>query len=248
MTTSPTALSRALSVLAAFDGVAPYRTLSQICDHTGLPATSVHRYLAELTRWGAVERVGRGRYAIGTRLWQLGALAPRERSLRDAALPTLERLFIATHQVVHLVVVDHEEGLYVEKLAPTRHGTVASQVGKRLPLHATGPGKVLLAFGPPEIRDAVFTSSLARFASGTITDPARLRRELHQIRQHGYAVSREETTDGNASAAAPIFGADGHAAAAVSVVVPASTLNLAGLGRMVRAAGATITDELRSAG
>lgn len=49
---------------------------------------------------------GRGRYSIGTRLWQIGFLAPQERALRDVTLPVLEGLFESTRQIVHLVVLD----------------------------------------------------------------------------------------------------------------------------------------------
>jgi benzaldehyde dehydrogenase (NAD) len=46
--------------------------------------------------WGALERVGRGRYRVGLRLWQLGSLAPSARTLRDVALAFLHDLLEVT--------------------------------------------------------------------------------------------------------------------------------------------------------
>jgi DNA-binding IclR family transcriptional regulator len=67
---------------------------------------------------------------------------------------------------------------------------VRSRVGRRLPLHASGPGKVLLAHAPAEVR-----------ADGT-------------------CFSRDEMTDRASSMAAPVTGPSGEVVASASVVVP----------------------------
>ncbi|QHE70972.1 Transcriptional regulator, IclR family [Rhodococcus sp. WAY2] len=250
LSNSKSSLARALSILESFSEDRPEQTLGAIVSATNIPPATVHRYLAELVKWGGLDRTGRGTYTVGTRLWQLGALAPKERQLRDVALPVLEDLFETTHEVVHLVVLDGTRALYVEKLAPrSRIGTnVSSQVGYRLPLHATGPGKVLLAFGTPELRETVLSEELPRMASETITDPDDLRRALAEIRTTGFVISRNEMTEGNASAAAPVFGRDAAIVAAISVVVPAAHPNLAGLAQGVRVAAAVISRNLRQDG
>ncbi len=251
MSESRSSLARALSILESFSEDRPEQTLGAIVSATNIPPATVHRYLAELVKWGGgLDRTGRGTYTVGTRLWQLGALAPKERQLRDVALPVLEDLFETTHEVVHLVVLDGTRALYVEKLAPrSRTGTtVSSQVGYRLPLHATGPGKVLLAFGTPALRETVLSEELPKMASETITDPDVLRRALADIRTTGFVISRNEMTEGNASAAAPVFGRDTAIVAAISVVVPAAHPNLAGLAQGVRVAAAVISRNLRQDG
>ncbi len=248
MAEGKSSLARALSILESFGEDRPEQTLAEIVATTGLPPTTAHRYLADLVSWGGLNRTGRGTYTVGRRLWQLGALAPRERQLRDVALPVLEDLFETTHEVVHLVVLDGDRALYVEKLTPRKRAgaEVTSQVGYRLPLHATGPGKVLLAYGPSELRESVLAGDLPRLASGTITDPQLLRRSLAEIRSTGYVISRDETTEGNASAAAPVFGATGDVVASISVVVPSSHPNLSALAQGVRVAAAVISRNLRS--
>ncbi|CCQ17983.1 putative uncharacterized protein [Rhodococcus sp. AW25M09] len=244
MAVGPSSLSRALSVLESFSEDRPEQTLAQIVRQTELPYATAHRYLAELVKWGGIERTSRGTYQVGIRLWQLGALAPQERQLRDVALPFLEDLFEATHEVVHLVVMDRGRALYVERLGRAG-GTVSSKVGHRLPLHATGPGKVLLAFAPKATQDEIIAAGLPRKASATITDPNQLRKVLGDIRTTGFAISRNEMTEENASAAAPVFGQNGDIVAAISVVVPSKNQNLTALAQGVRVAAAGISRTLR---
>lgn len=246
-----TVLNRAIAILDSFSRDRPEQSLASIVQATGLAPATVHRLLAELVEWGGLERCGRGRYRIGLRLWQLGALAPRSRRLRDAALPYLEDLYEASHQVVHLAVLDGREVLYVEKLSASpksRAVSVTSEVGKRLPLHATGPGKVLLAFSPVDFQEQILSAALARPTPRTITDPRRLRRSLAEIRRAGICISRDEMTVGASSVAAPVFDADREVVAAVSVVVPSTVTSLAPLVPVVRAACFGITRALRQPG
>jgi DNA-binding IclR family transcriptional regulator len=216
-------LGRALGVLAAFSDAAPELALGDIVAATSLPPATAHRIVAELVAWGALERVGRGRYRIGMRLWRVGALAPSARNLREAALPPLQDLAAATGHVVHLVVLDGHRALFVERLAgSTEAVTVRSRVGRDMPLHASGPGKVLLAHAPATLVEEVIARGLPRLAPGTLTDPDALRAALDEIRRTGYCLSREEMTEGTASVAAPVRDATGRVVAALAVVVPAS--------------------------
>jgi DNA-binding IclR family transcriptional regulator len=213
-------LGRALGVLGAFTDASPELTLSDLVTLTGLPPATAHRIVAELVGWGALERVGRGRYRIGLRLWRIGALAPAARTLREAALAPMQDLAAVTGHVVHLVVRDGYRALFVERLPGREELTVRSRVGRDMPLHASGPGKVLLAHAPAAFVEELMARGLPRLAPGTITDPAALRAALDGIRRSGHCLSREEMTEGTASVAAPVVGADGTVVAALGVVVP----------------------------
>lgn len=238
-------LGRGLAVLGAFTPDRPEQTLGDLTRATGLPSATAYRLVAELVAWGALERVGRGRYRVGMRLWEVGSLAPVARGLRDAALPVLQDLCAVTGFPVHLVVLDGAHALFLERLAGHTPLELRSQVGKRLPLHASGPGKVLLAHAPAEVLDAVLATGLPRLAAGTITDPDRLAAALAEIRRTGSCLSREEMTDGVASVAAPVVGPAGEVLAGISVVVPHTTDNLAPLVPAVRMAAAAIGRALR---
>ncbi|MCH6468648.1 IclR family transcriptional regulator [Sinomonas terrae] len=228
-------LLRGLAILGCFDSPMPVITASAIVKQTGLPPATVHRILTILIEGGAVERVSRGSYRLGLKMWRLGSSVPQARVLRDVALPFLEDLYETTHEVVHLAVRDGLETLYIEKISGRGAVSVTSRVGRRLPLHATGPGKVLLAYGPRDVFDQLVARGLPALTPQTITDPDAIRRSIAEIRRSGYALSREESSVGTASVAAPIFGSLREIIASVSVVVPASTFNPWTLAPVVRA-------------
>jgi DNA-binding IclR family transcriptional regulator len=230
-----------MAVLDSFSPDRPVQTLGEIQHATGLASATTHRLVSELVEWGGLERVSWGRYRIGIRLWQLGSLAPQARDLRDVALPFLQDLLDVTHEVVHLVILDEGKALYVERLMARPEVHVRSRVARRLPLHATGPGKVLLAFSPSELVEQVIGRGLPRMARNTITDPVRLRRALTGICVTGYCLSRDEMTDGGSSVAAPVRGATGEVIAAVSVVVPTGSRDLSLLVPVVCIAAAGIS-------
>jgi DNA-binding IclR family transcriptional regulator len=118
-------------------------------------------------------------------------------------------LYEATHENVHLAVLDGTEALYVEKLSGRRAMPVRTRRGGRLPLHATAVGKVLLAYAPESLFRATVEAGLDRYTAHTIIAPGHLRRALTEIRRTGIAYAREELTVGTLSVASAVLDPDG---------------------------------------
>jgi DNA-binding IclR family transcriptional regulator len=213
-----TVTSRALDILGAFDGENRSLSLTDLARRAGLPLATAHRLVGELHRWGALAREPTGEYVIGRRIWQLGLLAPVQSGLRQAASPFLHDLYGTTLATVHLAVRDGLEVLYVERLAGHVSVPVVSRVGSRLPMHATGVGKVLLAYAPEEVRLEVL-QHLTRITAYTVTQPARLLEQLRRVRAEGYATTGEEMSLGACSVAVPVRNGD-TVVAALGMVVP----------------------------
>lgn len=219
----PSVTGKVLALLAAFDAGHRELTLTELSRRSGLAAATAHRRAAELVAWGALERTPDRRYRIGLRLWEVGSLAPRAPGLREAALPFLEDLYVLTRENVQLAVLDRDELVFVERIAGRHAVPVLTRVGGRFHLHASGAGLVLLAHAPGEVQERVLGAGLPGHARGTITDPARLRRVLADVRRRGFAVSERAVTDDATSVAAPVRDGTGAVAAAVSIVVAAAT-------------------------
>ena len=219
-----------LAVLAAFTRERPALTLSELARAVDVPLSTAHRLVAELCAWGGLERGDDARYRIGLRVWELGALAPRGLGLRQAALPFMEDLYEVVHENVQLAVRDDDELVFVERLAARDSVEVLTRVGGRFALPPTGVGLVLLAHAPVDVQERVLAGPLPRYTPFTITDPARLRRVLADVRRTGVAVSDRQVTADAVSVAAPIA-ARGQVVAALSVVVrgdsPAAVRHLA---------------------
>lgn len=232
--------SRLLAVLDCFDLARPTLTLTEIADRAGLPLSTARRLIAELERWGGLERQPDQRYRIGIRLWRIGSLAPRQRVLSDAALPVMQDLCEATQENVQLAVLDDGEALCIEKISSPRAVPTATHVGGRLPLHATGVGKVLLAFSPPDVLRAAVERGLSPSTRNTIVQPGRLAAALDTVREQHLAWSYEEMTLGAVSIAAPVRDATGRLRAALGIVTH-SHLRLEQLAPAVRTAALGIS-------
>lgn len=198
-------IGRASALLGCFATLGPTVTLAELVRHTGLPKTTVHRLARELVAERFLD-VAPGGYRLGLRLFELGELVPRHRTLREAAIPFMEDLRAATRQRVHLAVLDGVDVVYVEILG-TGGMPLASRTGGRLPAHATGVGKAMLAFAPAAVVRARVDAGLTRHTPRTIITPGALATELHAIRAEGLAFDREESHVGVSCVAAPVFGA-----------------------------------------
>lgn len=209
-------------MLGVFTRDRPALTLSEIARAVAVPLSTAHRLVAELCAWGALERGDDGRYRIGLRLWELGALAPRGLGLREAALPFMEDLYEVTHENVQLAVRDDDEVVFVERFASRDSVAVLTQVGGRFALPPTGVGLVLLAHAPLEVQERVLTRPLQRYTAYTLTDPRQLRRVLAEVRRTGVAISDRQVTTDAVSVAAPVE-VRGNVVAALSVVVRGSS-------------------------
>ena len=244
MTPGSTVLARALRILDAFSPDRPVMTLSEIARQIGMPVSTVHRLLAGLVEWGALERGDDGSYRVGLRLWEVGALAPRGQGLRERALPFLEDLSQITRENVQLAVREGTELVFVERIAGTGAVPVLSRVGGRFALTATGVGLVLLAHAPPDVQEEVLAAPIERFTARTVTDPARLRHMLADVRTSGFAVSDRQVTMDALSVAAPVHDGRGIVVAAVSLVVRHGSVSPHALAPLLRTSARAISRAL----
>ena len=148
--------------------------------------------------------------------WRGGA----DTSLVAVAQPFLDRLGKATGETVNLGVA---AGNAVEQIAQVDCAYLiggTNWVGRPVPLHASGLGKVLLAYGAAKLPPG----ELERCTDKTITSEAALRADLAAVRARGYAVTDEELERGLIAFAAPVFRYDGTVVAALSVSAPTTRM------------------------
>jgi len=220
-------LGKARLIIEAFGSHEQSLSLRDLVERTGVSKPSAYRLCADLIEWGLIERAGT-RYRLGLRLFELGQRVPRQRLLRDAALPWLEDLYTATGETVHCAVLDGREVVYVEKISGHRDVAWPSHVAGRMPLHCTATGKVILAFSPPTLLEEVLRHGLRRRTPHTTVSPHLLRTQLEHAGREGYAVEIEETRLGHMSVSVPVFGLHDVLAGAISVTsTPCSSKRVA---------------------
>jgi DNA-binding IclR family transcriptional regulator len=211
--------SRVLALLDAFNSCDQCLTLSELARRANLPLPTAHRLVGELTSWGALTRQPSGQYVVGRRLWEIGLLAPDRNGLRQLASPFLHDMYATTLATTILTVRDGVEAVNLDRLSGRKSVPIMSDVGSRVPLYATGVGKVLLAYAPQVVRTEVL-ANLERITPYTITQPGRLNEQLSRVRRDGFGQCSEEMKLGVCSVAVPIRAADGSVVAALGAVVP----------------------------
>ena len=236
-------VSRAFAVLDTFDSAHRRQKLSAVARRCGLPLTTVHRMVGELVAQGALTRTPDGSYEIGSKVWNLGILSSLHADLREIALPYMEDIYQVANAAVQIAVLDGIRCLIVERIAGSRTLEVVSKPGARLPLHASGVGKVLLAFGGDELQDAAL-KNLDAYTPKTITKQSEIESQLDAIRQRGYSVSSEELTLGAASIAVPIRGRGNRVIAALGIVAPVKSMDSAQMVSVLRITSQALSGKL----
>ena len=210
-------IHRVSEILKAFHYGEKTLSATEIARRTGIPKPSAARIVTEMVHFGFLEKAG-SKVRLGIRFFELGQLAARSSDLRQFTYQSMLELSQATGQTVHLAVLEGTEVVYVQILRSKTAPPLPSRVGGRLPAHATGVGKALLAFAGHETLKHLLEGKLEALGPNTITDPQVLLGQLETIRTNRLAFESEESSPNLACAAAPII-QNGQAIAAISVTV-----------------------------
>ncbi len=108
-----------------------------------------------------------------------------------------------------------------------------TDTGRRVPVHCTSSGKVLLAYLPEARRQAVLRAApMAALTPHTTTSRAQLEAELDRVRRRGWAEAVNEREIGVASIAAPVRDISGEVVAAISIGVPLARCSVMALRKL----------------
>ncbi len=216
-------IDRMVSLLDALAAQPDPVSLKELSARTGLHPSTAHRILNDLVTARLVDRSDPGIYQLGIRLLELGNLVKTRLNVRDAALGPMRELHRATGQPVNLSIRQGDEIVYIERALSERSGMqVVRAVGGRAPLHLTSVGKLFLAADDIRaVRAYSARTGLAGHTRNSITEPARLERELALVRARGYARDNEELELGVRCIAAGIRDDSGRLVAGLSISAPA---------------------------
>ena len=197
--TGTQAIDRAAQLLVRVVEAAQPPSVGELADRAGLPKSTTSRLVSALERQGLVQRLGeRGRLTAGPVLLRY-ANRDVSATLVELAAPSLHRLAGASGETINLAVpgVDGVEHLAQEDTA--HFVGLTDWVGRKVPFELAANGKVFLAFN---------TASP----------------QLAPVRARGYATSVDELEVGLTALAAPVFGPEGDALAALSISGPSARL------------------------
>lgn len=189
---------------------------TEVSRQLDIPIQTVHRLLSSLAEYGFVFKNNETKkFRLGLTLMQLGLSIRDNLSVRNSALPTMEKLVKKTGESVYLTVPEGSEGVLVDCLNKDMLSKETDMIGMRTPLCVGVSNKVILSHLSRDTKQHIIQTLVEQ---GEISDVNKLEKELKRIAKWKIASSFEDTIKGTGSIAAPIFSWEGKVVASISVV------------------------------
>jgi DNA-binding IclR family transcriptional regulator len=219
-------VERVVRLIAAFPEGVTSLQLTELAERAGLPLSSAHRLVRQLSQQGLLDLGAGGTVRLGLRLWELVNRNSPTLALRQAAMPFMEDIQQVLNQNVNLAILEGWEALFVERLS--RRGSVANRarVAGRMPVHISSAGLALMANQPRELQ-AEYLKHF-RDPAGKVTADV-VRHLLAEAAQQGYAQLAGVVDPDTWGIAVPILDSKRRTVAALGVVVPLAEMRLQAL-------------------
>lgn len=203
--------------------------IQQVADELGVHKSTASRLMSTLASGGYASPRGSRRWGAGPALKGSAELTQQQRKFQDLCYPQLRHLVNITGECAHAAVAAYPSVLVIADVETDKSLRVVGRTGRRVPLHCTSAGKVLLAFENLPIPDRP-----ARRTDKTIVDITNMSEHLDTVRRQGYAFDDEENDSGVRCVSAPVFGPGGDCVGAIGIDAPAVRFPVARLPSLAR--------------
>ncbi len=240
-------VEKAFSIIELFAADNRGYTLSEVSRLLRLPVSTTNSLLNTLQYSGYVARHQEGRYRLTMKLLEEGSKVVDQLELHKVAEHHMKALTAKTGLTSVLAVRDGDHLVYLDKVDGASEVRLASYVGRRMLLHQTATGKVLLSgLSEQAVEEIARSGGLPALTPKTITSLRVLSKELAKIRARGYAIDNQGYDMGIKGVAAPIFDRGGEVVGAIGI--GASVFELSGKMRqvieLVKAAAQAVSENL----
>lgn len=242
-------LKRALEVFEVLakntDGI----SLSDIARTTGYSKNSIFRILCTLEDCGyVVKNKDQRKIRMSRKLAALGYAAFGESNIVERSMDVIRKMRDDLAETSMLGTLLEEDCVLLEQ-APGRHPfKFLGEVGMRINITASAPGKAMFAYLPKDELDRrVAHIKFKKYNDKTITDKKSFLSELENVRKCGYAVDNGEEIKGVNCIGAPVFDAHGYPIAAIWITGPRERIeekDFQAIGTKIRGYADTISARL----
>jgi len=208
---------RALDILELLASKGGSGRISDIAREIGCSKNTAFRLLQTLQEREFVRQADDSSYELTFKLLNLGETVMRTTEVHDIARPYIQNLVKLCGETATLAILDDDEIVYVDRVHGNMPHNTSYSIGSRAKAYRTSLGKAILAFSSETVVDHCLNQELQANTEYTITDPNRIRSELREVAQRGYATDNQENVLGIRCIGAPIFDRKGEVVAAVSV-------------------------------
>ena len=197
-------------------------SLTEVAGAADLAPSTAYRMLTTMQQHAMVEFDQTGQlWFVGIETFRMGAAFLRRRKLVDRGRAVIQDLMVSCGETANLALAEADGVVFVNQVETHEAIRAFFRPGTRTAYHASGIGKAILAFLPPERQMAMLRRlDLSRFTPATLTDTSALLANLRTARAAGYAIDDEERHAGMRCIAAPVFDENSEPIGGVSVSGP----------------------------
>lgn len=233
MTTGPSTVLKALSLLDYFSEQRPAIGLSTFAKLSGFNKATTLRFLVALESKGFVEQNEESRmYNLGPAFLRFSQLREASFPLTEAVMSVLRDLNAATGETSHASIRSGNALATIGVVESTRANRVIVEMGEALPLHATASGLIYLAFSEQAFVSEVLAQPLASFTPDTLTQTDRIRDCLANFRKTAIAHAPGSYEEDVLGIAAAFFEPGGAVCGTVATALPNSRATDAHIARI----------------
>ncbi len=242
-------LDRALTILEFMVKHPEGASLQELTDAMGFSKNSVFRISMTLLERGYLSREeDTKRFFITRKMLAMGTVALSEQHIITTSIDIMRKLRDEVGETVLIGTTVGYEGVVMEQVLGTHTFKFAIDLGHHFPLHASAPGKAMLAYmSPMEQDNYIKHMPMQRFNENTVTDPEHLKKLLAEAKQRGYAFDLGEELVGIKCIGAPVFDRNGFPVAAVWITGPDSRISsdcLDQIGKTIKKYASMISERL----
>lgn len=215
-------VDRTLSIMELLSDYDEGLGITEISEKVDLHKSTVHRLLTTLIYKGyVVQDKASNKYKLTLKLFELGNKRIENLNILSASKPYTKDLMQDINEVVHLVIRDGVNIVYIDKVEADNTIRMASNIGRQSPMYSTSVGKAIMAYLDEEEVEGIWKSSnIKKNTEKTITDLNLFKKELEKVRLRGYAEDDEENEEGVRCIGAPVFNYHGQVEGAISISGP----------------------------
>jgi len=230
-------LDRALRIMEHLSARQEGGSITEIATELSLPKNSVFRIVRTLAARGYLDEHSKS-WRLSPKILSLGYTAVQNTHLIAACMDEMRALRDDINETIFVGALSEGKVVILEELPSFQLVKFTVEIGHKVPIHASAPGKAILAHLPPaEQKDLLAHIAFTRFNDRTIPGMKAMQAEIEKVLRQGYALDRGEEVAEIWCVASPVLDYRAHPIASMWLSGPEfrlSKMDLARVGAVVR--------------